>query len=203
MSKEKNKTPSKSKAPKHNRSLAFRRAYLPTVCLEYIRHHSKIRPSAKTLGISPDSLYQYIKMPEWDAALDAARQKIEDETAKSIVLDRSMLDQRLLQKIDKIDVTEKAFLAELFKDLMGLGYESLGLGSQAPRIGISASASAVAGSVSPNGTDAFQVFEAQWLTERHEQWGDELTQRVRRYLSTSIPEANPAPTLDAEPPKNE
>lgn len=184
----------------HTTSPAFRRAYINTVALEFLRNGGSILGTATSLNIARSTLHSYMKMPEWEAAVTEAQERISKETTKRIVLERSMLDEILIKTLLKIDPTKKAYIAKLFEGLIDKGYTSIGLGSEAPKIGITATAQA--GTITANGKDAFQVYEAEWLTERQEQWGDALTQKVRAYLASSIKQESPV--IDGDPsPKTE
>jgi hypothetical protein len=194
------KSPPKTKARKQDHALAFRRAFIHTVALEYYRRRGKVRPVAEVLEMDTHTVYDYMQMPEWGDALKAAEGRFNDELLRSMVLTRGVVDRIAIEKVlDWMDDPKGIHDGPFCRIIIAL-LNSLGLSASGPQIGITASANAGSASVTPNGTDAFQVYEAQWLTENREQWGEALTQKVRAYLATSIPVD---PTSNAGPTKSE
>lgn len=194
------KSPSKAKG---NHKKALTRSFLISVCLEFIRQHGAVRATARKLEISHHTLYEYMDHAEWAACLETAQRMINEEMTRSMVLERGMLDFAGMQQLNSLQRDPEA-LAE-FRRLLQLLYKTLGYGlDAAPQIGISATASAQS-TIEPAGKDAFQIYEAKWLTKKKEVWGEALTQKVRAYLAASIQERDtpPAPLDGDSPPKAE
>jgi len=200
----KKKAPPKSQAQEHEHSLAFRRAYINTVALEYYRRRGKVRPTAEELGLKPHTVYAYMQMPEWEQALKVAEGRFNDELTRSMVLTRGIVDRIAIEKLldwmnDPKGVHDGPFCRVIIALLNSLGLNA----SAGPQIGITANAHAASAAVTPLGTDAFQVYEAEWLTEKQQVWGSELTQKVRAFLASSIQHQEELkkapPTIDASP----
>lgn len=142
-------------------------------CLKFLECRSQIRPTKRALRIGVDTIYRFLRDPEIDRHMEAARKLLVDKaaivSAKRVVLDRSHLDERLLRGLDK-HRTHKTRGDMDYYGGIEIGYKSLQL-IEAPKVINSATAGAQAGQT------AFEVYEPQWLRDKKADWDRQLADK--------------------------
>lgn len=169
----------RAKAPQSNPPRKRGRATVDIAifCLKYLENSAQIRPTAKALKISVNTIYKFLKREDIDAHMKTAREKlvsaIATQSAKKYVLDRSDLDVRLIRTLDAPKVAKPTTAAMVTAISLALdkGYKSLGLGESGTVVNNNAIAAVAASDM------AQDVYEAIWLRERKAGWAKELEQK--------------------------